>query len=280
MATSPRTIYHTLHPHPALHPVPSEATPSSTGEQRENESAWRQLLIQGVLAVLLPTEDLENGCLRALVAEIFAEMILGNGISGKACEGWLLWEGITRIAEVLQHPSPEEEKPRSQDHSSEQPLSRLERYGLLAKPVGEDDDPSQITTVEKTGHRRFRMAASGIFWTIVQYIFVAATALRAMIKIVATSSSLPRRVPIVISTQSALEAESRSSPLEIQNQTEERLLTSPKRPLISMKMWSCASQIVEIETRMPWLSGFMSMLQWGALYGPGRVGNIDGVLDR
>ncbi|RYZ32624.1 MAG: hypothetical protein EOP01_00570, partial [Propionibacteriaceae bacterium] len=69
-------------------PVPTESVPSATVEQRENESAWRQLLVQGVLAVLLPTEDLENGCLRALVAEIFAEMILGNGISGKACESW------------------------------------------------------------------------------------------------------------------------------------------------------------------------------------------------
>lgn len=75
LISDPRTIYHTLHPHPALSPVPTDMIPASVVEQRESESAWRQLLVHGVLALLLPTEDLENGCLRALVAEIFAEMI-------------------------------------------------------------------------------------------------------------------------------------------------------------------------------------------------------------
>ena len=207
-------------------------------------------------------------------------MILGNGISGKACEGWLLWEGITTIAKVLQHPSPEDEKPRPHDDSSEQPLRRLERYGLLAELVGEQNDSLQTMQNEKTGRRGIPMAARGIFWLAVQYVFLAATALRAITMIVATSSSLPLRLPIATSAQSALEVGSRPSPFGAENQAEKRLLTSSKRPLISMKMWSCASQIVEIEKRMPWLSGFISMLQWGALNGPGRVGNVDGVLDR
>ena len=92
LAHTSREIYHTLVPHPALTPVPRETDPSTILEQARNEESWRQLLVQGVLAVLLPTEDLENGCLRALVAEIFSDMILGNGVSGKACKPWLLWE--------------------------------------------------------------------------------------------------------------------------------------------------------------------------------------------
>jgi hypothetical protein len=53
-----------------------------------------------------------------------------------------------------------------------------------------------------------------------------------------------------------------------------------KRPMVSMKLWSCASQLVELDMRMPWLSGFASLLRWLALAGPGRVGDTDGALDR
>lgn len=254
--------------------------PSSIAEQRENESAWRQLLIQGVLAVLLPTEDLENGCLRALVAEIFAEMILGNGISGKACEGWLLWEGITRIAEVLQHADSKEQESRSHENSPEQPLTRLERYGLLAPPVGEQSETSHPRLASNRRHEDVRMTMSGLFWMVIQYVFLAGTALRAAMGFVAKSSSLPLRFDMVTSGQPAVEAGHQHSPLLQADKQAERHLATSKRPIVSMKLWSCASQLVELETRMPWLSGFISMLQWGALGGPGRVGNINGVLDR
>lgn len=279
LVTDPRVVYHTLHPHPALHPVPSETVPSSMSEQRENESVWRQLLIQGVLAVLLPTEDLENGCLRALMTEIFAEMILGNGISGKACEGWLLWEGITRIAEVLQHPDSKEQESQTHDNVSEQSLNRLERYGLLGQPVAEQDSGTHFRLDNNQRRQDAPMSASGLFWMVMQYVFLAGTALRAAVVIIATSSSLPLRSAMAASVQPAGEAGHQPSPLTSGVQAERQLLTS-KRPIISMKLWSCASQLVELETRMPWLSGFISMLQWGALEGPGRVGNIDGILDR
>lgn len=230
--------------------------------------------------MLLPTEDLENGCLRALVAEIFAEMILGNGISGKACEGWLLWEGITRIAEVLQHPGPEEKDSQPHDDDDpEQSLSRLERYGLLGPPVADQDGCTPFPLDKSQRHQNVPMNASGIFWMVMQYVFLAGTALRAAVVIIATSSSLPLRSAVAASVQPAAEAGHQPSPLDSGDQAERQLLTS-KRPIISMKLWSCASQLVELQTRMPWLSGFISMLQWGALEGPGKVGNIDGILDR
>jgi hypothetical protein len=260
--------------------VPTDAVPSSIAEQRESESAWRQLLIQGVLAVLLPTEDLENGCLRALVAEIFAEMILGNGISGKACEGWLMWEGITRIAEVLQHPGAKEEEPQSYDDSPEQPLSRLERYGLLAEPVAEQDGSSHMLLGNTKRYQHAPMTANGLFWMVVQYMFLAGTALRAAIGLIATSSSLPLRSAIATGGQSTIEADHLTPHTEENGNRAERQLLTSKRPIVSMKLWSSASQLVELDTRMPWLSGFISMLRRGVLAGPGRLGNINGVLDR
>jgi hypothetical protein len=52
------------------------------------------------------------------------------------------------------------------------------------------------------------------------------------------------------------------------------------QPMVSMKLWSCISQLVELDMRMPWLSGFASLLRWMAVSGPGKVGSTDGALDR
>lgn len=275
LVSDPRVVYHTLHPHPALSPVPTESVPSSIVEQRENESAWRQLLVQGVLTVLLPTEDLENGCLRALVAEIFAEMILGNSISGKVCEGWLLWEGITRIAEVLQ----KEEDSQSKDMPQDQSLSRLERYGLLSTPAeGQNGSPKPLSPSERR-HEAPPLTVSGVFWAVVQYAFLACTAIRAVIICLATSSSLPPRSVTGANVQSPVEA-NRQLQLPQPSHPAARRQHVSKRPIVSMKLWGCASRLVELDLRMPWLSGLVSMVHWVVLFGPGRVGDADGVLDR
>jgi len=47
-----------------------------------------------------------------------------------------------------------------------------------------------------------------------------------------------------------------------------------------MKIWSCASSLLDLDVRMPWLCATISMLQWGALTGPGELGNIDGRVDK
>jgi hypothetical protein len=277
LVSDPRLIYHTLYPHPALCPVPVDAVPSTYVEQRESESAWRQLIIQGVLAVLLPTDDLKNGCLRSLVAEIFAEMILGNGISGKACEGWLLWEAIGRIADILQTDPGQDGDLSSDDGAAVEDLSRLERFGLLPSPAEEQSDSTSVLVADAKRHKAASMSASGLFWMITQYAFLAFTALRAFILTIVAASSLPSRAfadgPI------PMEENHQSLSSEVESQASTHLL-DVKRPIVSMKLWSCAAQFVELDVRMPWLTGFISMLHCGALFGPGRVGDTDGVLDR
>ncbi|KAL1797862.1 hypothetical protein ACET3X_004468 [Alternaria dauci] len=277
LVSDPRLIYHTLHPHPALSPVPTDDAPATVLEQRESESAWRQLLIHGVLALLLPTEDLKNGCLRALVAEIFAEMILGNGISGKACEGWVLWEGITRIAEVLQTDAMEEKDLQSDDPDTEQSLTRLERYGLLSPHDGTKVHPEEAVDAGQSRHNTSVVYTSGAFWAIIQYAFLAFTAVRAVILSLATLSSLPSR--IATSEQSSVEVGSQSQTQQAEDGASRRPLET-KRPVVSMGLWSCVAQLVELDVRMPWLLGFVSILHRGALSGPGRVGETNGVLDR
>jgi len=185
LASDPRQIYHTLHSHPALSPVPLGADPSSVLEQEQNEATWRQLLVQGVLAVLLPTEDLENACLRALVGEIFSELLVGNGISGKACEGWLLWEAITRIVELLR-PSVVANPSKPKDA-----ISRLEQYGLLASSGEVSDEVAELQ--KRNSHGANIPSVSTLFWMIVQYAFLAYTFMRGIIVALAKSSSLPSR---------------------------------------------------------------------------------------
>jgi hypothetical protein len=277
LVSDSRLIYHTLHPHPALSPVPTDSVPSSIVEQRESESAWRQLLVQGVLAVLLPTDDLENACLRSLVAEIFAEMILGNGISGKACEGWLLWEGITSIAKALQIDDAKEDSVQSTDTSSEQAMTRLERFGLLSSARSEQPGTSSTLAAIRHHHKTWPAFISGLFWTIVQYLFWASTAVRAAVSTLATASSLPPRR--VVNEPSPVEASSQSFLLPVDTPLSTRP-SGTKRPVVSMGLWSCIAQLAELSVRMPWLSGSISMLHWGLLAGPGKVGDTDGILDR
>ncbi|PFH56905.1 hypothetical protein XA68_15772 [Ophiocordyceps unilateralis] len=108
LVVDPHKAYHALCPFPPLEPVPSPQDPTSEAEQRDNESAYRQLLVEAVLAVLLPTEDLENPCLTALVSQMLSELVVGNLVIGKAAQPWLILEGICILARTLggKRPSP------------------------------------------------------------------------------------------------------------------------------------------------------------------------------
>ena len=53
-----------------------------------------------------------------------------------------------------------------------------------------------------------------------------------------------------------------------------------KQPILMMKIWSCAALLLDFDVRMPWLSATISLLQWGAITGPGELGNTDGMVDK
>lgn len=256
--SEPRQIYHSLCPFPALSPVPDEKDQLAVQFQIENETAYRQLLVQGVLAVLLPTEDLENDCLTTLVGQIFSEMILGGGIGGKASEPWLLWEGITKIVEVIQ--------------------------SKLSKPkvqVSHDDPYPLDVTGQRTKLWRIGGSAQKSFWQILQYAFLAFTAIRSIIIALATSSSLPSRI---ISTRkitgSATLKDNLEPPIDLSSSVASDNLAPSKRAILNMKIWSCASSLLDLDGHMPWLCATLSMLQWTATAGPGRIGDTDGMIDK
>jgi hypothetical protein len=153
-----RQVYHSLCPLPSMSPVPQ--SPQTAAEQADNETAYRQLLIRGVLAVLLPTEDLDNDCLAALVGQIFSELILGSVVARKASEPWLIWEGLIV-------------------------LCRLVREKTTAMPA------SLTPTVHPSRPSKLRHG----WWAIVQVCFTVLASIKLLAAALSLGRSLPSRRP-------------------------------------------------------------------------------------
>jgi hypothetical protein len=232
----------------------------------EKEAAYRQLLVQGVLAVLLPTEDLENDCLTAIVGQIFSEMIIGGGIAGKASEAWLIWEGITKISEVLQAQLPKSKAQVRVERSNSDVVNSM----------------SKEMTGRNTKGWQIQGSLQNSFWLVLQYCFLAFSAVRFLVITLATSSSLPSRIPPTMKVTSSLSLKDHMEPPESTNAGDiwNGRTDRTKQPIVKMKIWSCAANLLDLDARMPWLSATFSFAQHVALIGPGALGKTDGMIDK
>ncbi|UKZ51954.1 hypothetical protein TrVGV298_005721 [Trichoderma virens] len=218
--------------------------------QRENEATYRQLLVQGVLAILLPTEDLENPCLTALVEQIFSELIIGNVIAGKASQPWLLYEAICITAKSLG-----EQKDRTK-----------------ARIVSGKDQPSDLG---QDAAKSQKWTAQGIFVLIIHLGILFFNALRLMAGTLADSISLPPRTALHLDEEAAEGAHNDKQPPQ---STDTNLRA--KVPVLSFRLWACFGNLIELEERKPWLGGFISLLQTAAINGPWCIAGLNGPLDR
>ncbi|KAK3504645.1 PXA domain-containing protein [Neurospora crassa] len=254
LQTNAREIYHALCPLPALSPVPCSGSPESVAEQAENEAAYRQLLVHAVLAVLLPTEDLQNNCLVALVGQILSELIIGNILANKLSEPWFIWECFSIASSVITRRRSAEDEPLPR---------RKSKVPLQARTS------SSVQSIQ------------ALFWTIVHWILLTISFVRVAITILITSHSLPPRssrsttayekVAAHHTTRVDLEKHAGSSDVE-----SGRFRT----PVLAFRCWSAISNLIEMDGRMPWLSGTVAMLQWIMMRSPGRLGGVDGSIDR
>ncbi|MCJ1307144.1 hypothetical protein MMC25_000790 [Agyrium rufum] len=297
-----RLLYHTLVPHPALSPVPTDTDPSSIEDQSQNETAYRQLLVQGVLAVLLPTEDLGNACLRTLVADIFGEMILGNGVGGKACEGWLIWEGIANVAGIAKaHIEPKV----AGEEIEVDTRSRLEKFGLLSTNNGSGAGQGAEGDERAKGRFLRSSMASEVFWRVLQYGYLAFITLRFVVYgFMAASSSSSSSFSSSSTNHRTKATTSNTSPVDLltsslhakpipdekdtygKSSKVDRAATSPKasarRPLLSFRIFALLALLLDLPERMPWLAGALSFVRYQLVemsFALLRVGATDGILN-
>lgn len=257
-------MYHALNPHPALSPIPDPTEPNVWLEQSSNERLYRQLLVQGVLAVLLPTEDLDNTCLRTLVADVIADLLLGQGISARACEGWFVHNAITKVAEMTRARL----EPKATGEETEvEARSRLERFGLLSSK------DSKNASHSSTSHQSVLIA---VFWRILQHAYLLSLFARFVLSGLSQARYLPPR------TRSGLSADHATKPVVAPKSplSSSASPSSPLRAVVEYRLFTLISTLLDLSTRMPWLAGALSLCQHWTTSGPGRVGRTNSLFDK
>ena len=263
----PSQIYHELNPHPALSPNPTSNPSETSVEQVHNEAVYRQLLVQGMLAVLLPTEDLDNMSLRTLVGDLIADFILGQAISCKACEGWFMHQAITKVVEVVKAYA----EPRGiGEEAGKDSRSRLEKYGLL--PARVDVKVSDSSTT-----RQSRLTA--LFWTVLQYAYLATVLIRFVIVGLSHARFLPPR-SCVAESLAPLSPTRRWPAASALSSPSLKAHTNAARPLLTYRVFGLCSTLMDLSIRKPWLVGGLSLCQLLITDGPGGLGSTDSLLDK
>ncbi|KAH8692853.1 PXA domain protein [Talaromyces proteolyticus] len=253
--SSTRDIYHQLNPHPGLSPSPDPLSASAHPEKEENERLYRHLLAQGVLAVLLPTEDLENVCLRTLVEDILSDLLLGNEVSGKICEGWFIWTAVSKIIETVRRRNIETSK--TTRPSNKGGLGRLEKFGLLSNDQHDD------------GLRAKSQSAMSLWmWKMLYAAYLFYLVVRFVVGGLFHTALSPAEPP----TRETASTEQLNPVKPIQ--------APPSRPVLDYQAFSLLSQWSGLPLRMPWLSGSFSLIQTLVLTGPGKLGEANSVIDR
>ncbi|KAK2736140.1 hypothetical protein FQN57_000871 [Myotisia sp. PD_48] len=240
-----RTVYHVLNPHPVLSPVPEFPNSQPIGEQVEKERVYRQLLAHGVMAILLPTEDLENTCLTTLIGDILADLLLGEIVSEKAAQGWFIWETLLNILADL-----------NQQNSSD--------GGKGWDQEGRPGDQKQRLDPEDHSSKRDQSFILGVVLNILQYCYLGYVAIQF---VVAGLFRVAFVTPTSKENNGANEKMSRSN-------------GGTRLPVLQYRIFSVLGEVIEISSRMPWLGGVIALVQHLLLENPWRVGDTDGILDR
>jgi hypothetical protein len=231
---------------------------------------------------------------------VLSEMILGNGIGGRLCEGWFIWSIVIKITELVQYRATNVSNIEIElTPSSSGAPDRLRQLGLLNNHEG--GKPSETGAKARYLQSSRHISVWLLFWTAVQYTMITITAFRSFVVALMTASSLPSRASISMHAaepststmgtvpQQAIptggtQASSPSTPSPLQpgkswsNGKGDQALR--KRPVVSMQLWSCIGHLLQVDVRMPWLSGLLSLVHDGVVGGWGKVGDTDGALDR
>ena len=176
------------------------------------------------------------------------------------CEGWFIWATISKLIEVV--------KARVEPKATGEELevgtrSRLEKFGLLS-------DKKEVTDTKCTRFSR-RSTLSITFWRILQYCYLGFMTVRfVMLGLVAAHSQPLRSLSI-----SKTPGRTSGSPIATQVEAAHSV-----RPIVQFRVFGLISEVLDLSSRMPWLCGFLALLQQQMMEGPMRVGATDGILDQ
>lgn len=270
-----RVAYHTLHPHPALSSVPTKMIADSVEAQRANEMVWRQLLVERVLDHLLPPEDLENPCLAVLVSEIFSELIVGNILSGKVCEGWFIWEGISKAIQAVRN-----DDPKLPDKSNAKAVSQLQQFGLVsvARPP-----QSRRSRMSRQGRSVYSMIINAGA-DLIRLVLLVFSTIRLGVLALKDAVYLPPRTfsghNIVLSPPSSPSEMRVAEKLPRSNTGQGSDIPIGRLAILDSPIWLVPASTLALDVRMPWLTGLSALIRRLATHGPGQVASSDSRLDR
>ena len=271
--------------------IDSDSDANLALEQAVNEAAYRQLLVRGLLAVLLPTEDLENECLTSLVSQIFADLLVGNVLANRVAEPWMMYEIVGLVAKIVREKMDDDEGSdnNNNNNNSKDPRQVARRKKRAAAKL--------LQRSKKQGW--FAATAAPVFWSVVKIGFALFASLRFLVTSISLSRALPMRGIVVRNengirerlkdardTRDAkgngfLDANIAPSSASIYSiATSVAGNDEPIVPVLAFSVWGTISNIVQLDERMPWLYGSLSMLQWLAMAGPWRIAALNGPLDR
>ncbi|KAK5072129.1 hypothetical protein LTR64_004093 [Lithohypha guttulata] len=252
-----RQIYHELMPHPALTPVPLDDRAGTTELlQQSYERAYRQLLVQGSLGILLPTEDLQNGPLRVLVGDIVADLIIGQALAGKIAQAWFLHDAVRKATALV---SGKIQPKVSGSEYRDDAANRLQQFGLLSSNSAPDHRHSSTNT-------QSQMVTW--FWRIMQYGYMVYLFSIFVLKEAHTVRSKPARV-----YRSRVEAS--KVHLHVPNPDDQSV-----QPVIAFGVYAMISTLLRMADRIPWTTGILEFCQHILLRGIGHVGRANSYLDR
>ena len=233
--------------------------------QKLNETAYRQLLVQGALAVLLPTEDLQNAPLRTLVGDIVADLILGQVIAGKVAEGWFMHETVSKIVAVSR---PRIESKATGDELRVDSRDRLEKFGLLSSKAEDGDAHSS------SAHQS---SASVWFWSILQYLYLTYLFGRFVVMGLSEARTLPDRTSrsshVSLSTITANGQGSRPP-------SSSNLNNLSLRAVLDYRGAALVTSALDLSSRMPWLQSTFSYWQHFLTLGMGHLASANSLFDK
>lgn len=219
-------------------------------------------MAQSILAVLLPTEDLENGSLLALLEEILAESLISNVVAKRLSEPYVLWELITSIISSVSNSGTSHKLSLRKSNTHLETIASIPdlRPQQDASKCNLEPNTDPAVPVVRTSPPAPKSYLATSFWAVMNYGLLLYASIRAFVILIRSSSRLHSRY--------------QNPALHLQQQH------SAPRPIISMGAWKMVADLIDLDSNMPWLSGFFSLGHLVAVYGPGSVAQADGLLDR